>query len=37
MSEAELPDLYELAGYVAREPIEPQRLIDRLAAVVAAA
>jgi len=37
MSEAELPDLYEPAGYVAKEPIEPQRLIDRLAAVVAAA
>ena len=37
MSEAELPDFYEPAGYVAKEPIEPQRLIDRLAAVAAAA
>ena len=32
MSEAELPGLYEPASYVAKEPIELQRLIDRLAA-----
>jgi hypothetical protein len=37
MSEAERPDLYEPDGYVAEEPMELQRLVDRLAAVVAAA
>jgi hypothetical protein len=37
MSEAERPDLYEPAGYVAKEPIEPQSLVDQLATVVASA
>ena len=37
MSEVELPNLYEPAAYVAAEPIERRRLIDQLAAVVAAA
>ena len=37
MSEAERPDLYEPAGYVAKEPIERRHLVDQLAAVVAAA
>jgi len=37
MSEAERPDHYERAGYVAKEPIERQRLVDQLTAVVAAA
>jgi hypothetical protein len=36
MSEAERADLYEPDGYVAKEPIERQRLVDQLAAVVAA-
>jgi len=36
MSEAERPDLYEPGGYVAKELIERQRLIDQLTAVVAA-
>jgi hypothetical protein len=37
MSEAERPDLDEPGGYVAKEPIERQRLVDQLTAVVAAA
>jgi hypothetical protein len=37
MSEAERRDLYEPAGYVAAKPIDRQRLVDQLAAVVAAA
>jgi hypothetical protein len=39
MSEAERPDLYEYepGGYLAKEPMERQRLVDQLAAVVAAA
>jgi len=37
MSEAERADLYEPAGYVVDEPIDRRRLIDHLAAVVAAA
>ena len=37
MSEAELPNLYEPAGYVAKEPIDRRHLVDQLAAVVAAA
>ena len=37
MSEAERPDLYEPAGYAAKEPIGRQRLIDQLKTVVAAA
>jgi hypothetical protein len=37
MSEAERRDLYEPDSYVAKEPIEQQRLIDQLTAVVAAA
>ena len=36
MSEAERPDLYEPGSYVANEPIERQRLVDQLKAVVAA-
>jgi hypothetical protein len=36
MSEAERPDLYEPGGYVAKETIERHRLVDQLAAVVAA-
>lgn len=36
MSEAERPDLYEPGAYLAKEPIEQQRLIDQLTAVVAA-
>jgi hypothetical protein len=36
MSEAERADLYEPAGYVTKEPIERQSLVDQLAAVVAA-
>ena len=36
MSEAERPDLYEPDGYVAKELIERQRLVDQLTAVVAA-
>jgi hypothetical protein len=36
MSEAERADLYEPGGCVAKEPIERQRLIDQLAAVVGA-
>jgi hypothetical protein len=37
MSEAERRDLYEPGGYVAKEPIERQRLADQLTAVVLAA
>jgi hypothetical protein len=37
MSEAERHDLYEPAGYVAKEPIDRRHLVDQLAAVVAAA
>ena len=37
MSEAERHDLYEPAGYVAKEPIDRRQLVDHLAAVVAAA
>ena len=37
MSEAERRDLYEPDGYVAKEPIERQRLVDHLAAALAAA
>jgi hypothetical protein len=37
MSEAERAELYEPGGYVAKEPIERQRLVDQLTAVVAAA
>ena len=37
MSEAERRDLYEPGGYVAKEPIELQRLVDQLTAVVASA
>jgi hypothetical protein len=37
MSEAERADLYEPGGYVPDEPIDHRRLIDQLAAVVAAA
>jgi hypothetical protein len=37
MSEAELPDLYEPAVYVANEPIDRRHLLNQLAAVVAAA
>ena len=37
MSEAELPNLYEPAGYAANEPIDRRHLIDQLAALVAAA
>ena len=36
MSEAERPDLYEPDGYLAKELIERQRLVDQLMAVVAA-
>jgi hypothetical protein len=36
MSEVERPDLYEPAGYVAKEPLERQDLVAQLAAVVAA-
>ena len=36
MSEAERPDLYEPAGYVAKELIERLRLVDQPTAVVAA-
>jgi hypothetical protein len=36
MSEAERCDLYEPVAYLAKEPIERQRLVDQLAAVVAA-
>jgi hypothetical protein len=36
MSEAERLDLYEPDGYVAKELIERQRLVDQLTAVVAA-
>jgi hypothetical protein len=34
--QAERPDLYEPDGYVAKELIERQRLVDQLTAVVAA-
>jgi hypothetical protein len=34
--EAERCDLYEPVAYLAKEPIERQRLVDQLAAVVAA-
>jgi hypothetical protein len=37
MSEAERPDLYEPSDYVAKEPIERQRLINQLKAVISAA
>lgn len=37
MSEAERPDLYEPSHYVAERPIERQRLIEQLKAVLAAA
>jgi hypothetical protein len=37
MSEAERRDLYEPDGYVAKEMIDRRNLVDRLAAVVAAA
>ena len=37
MSETERSDIYEPAGYVAKEPIERRHLVDQLAAVVAAA
>ena len=37
MSEAERADLYEPAGYVAKEPIERRHLVDQLAGVVAGA
>ena len=36
MSEAERADLYEPDSYVAKEPIERQRLADQLTAIVAA-
>ena len=36
MSEAERSDLYEPGGYVAKEPIERQRLVDQLTTIVAA-
>jgi hypothetical protein len=36
MSEAERPDLYEPGGYVAKEPIKQQRLVDQLTAILAA-
>jgi hypothetical protein len=36
MSEAERPDLYEPGGYLTKEPIERQRLIEQLTAAVAA-
>ena len=36
MSEAERPDLYEPGEYVAKEPIERQRLVDQLTAIAAA-
>ena len=36
MSEAKRPHLYDPGGYVAKELIERQRLIDQLTAVVAA-
>jgi hypothetical protein len=34
MSEAERPDLYEPAGYVANEPIDRRHLVELLSAVV---
>ncbi len=37
MSEAERRDLNEPDSYVAKEPIERQRLVDQLTAIVAAA
>jgi hypothetical protein len=37
MSEAERHDLYEPAGFVAKETIDRRQLVDQLAAVVAAA
>jgi hypothetical protein len=37
MSEAERRDLYEPDGYVAKEAIERQRLVDQLTTIVAAA
>ncbi|GEP62232.1 hypothetical protein [Reyranella soli] len=37
MSEAERPDLYEPGAYLAKEPIERQRLVDQLKMVIAAA
>ena len=37
MSEAELPRLYEPAGFAADKPIDRRHLVDQLAAVVAAA
>lgn len=36
ISEVERADLYEPAGYVVDEPIDRRRLVDQLAAVVAA-
>jgi hypothetical protein len=36
MSEAERCDLYEPVAYLAKEPIERQRLVNQLAVVVAA-
>ena len=36
MSEAERADLYEPDSYVAKEPIERQRLVDQLTTIVAA-
>jgi hypothetical protein len=36
MSEAERPDLYEPGGYLTKEPIERQRLVDQLTAILAA-
>ena len=37
MSQAERPDLYEPAGLDVDEPIDRRRLVEQLAAVVAAA
>jgi hypothetical protein len=37
MSEAELPKLYEPAGFVADAPIDYRRLVEQLAAMIAAA
>jgi hypothetical protein len=37
MSEAELPNLYEPAGFVTDAPIDRRHLVDQLTAVVAAA